>query len=59
MLRLTMQLEAVYTNLATRLQDNNRPPMTCSDPDLRVDALVQRLDRLQELEQKATLNMLF
>jgi hypothetical protein len=50
-----VQLEAVYTNLATRLADNHRPALVPTDPELRVDALGQRLDRLQEQEQKVRL----
>jgi hypothetical protein len=50
-----IKLEALFTNLATRLADNNRPSFVPTDPSLQVDVRADRLKALQALEQKVSL----
>ncbi|EDQ86636.1 uncharacterized protein MONBRDRAFT_28031 [Monosiga brevicollis MX1] len=46
-----IKLEALFTNLATRLADNSRPPFLPDEPHLRVEVRADRLKGLLKLEQ--------
>ena len=50
-----IKLEAIFTNLATRLADNSRPAFVPGDPNLQVDVRADRLKALQVLEQSVGL----
>jgi hypothetical protein len=52
MLSEHIKLEALFTNLATRLADNNRPSYVPRNPDLHLDRRATRLRTLQLLEQE-------
>ncbi|EGD76823.1 paramyosin [Salpingoeca rosetta] len=52
-----IKLEALFTNLATRLADNKRPPFTPSDASLCIDARAKQLASLQDTEQRVGLEL--
>ena len=45
------QLEALHSNLATRLADNGRPSFSPTKPEFAISTLVRRIDNLEKLEQ--------
>lgn len=44
-------LEALHSNIATRLSESEHPPFVPSAPELKIDALAARIRNLQVLEQ--------
>ena len=47
------RLESLFTNLATRLADNNRPPFVPGDAALSITTLTKQLEDLAVPEQAA------
>eukprot|EP00051_Salpingoeca_urceolata_P017390 m.236470 g.236470 ORF g.236470 m.236470 type:complete len:1366 (+) comp18939_c2_seq7:236-4333(+) len=52
-----IKLEALYTNLATRLVDNNRPPYVPEDESKSLESLIAGLDSLTATEQTVALEL--
>ena len=52
-----IKLEALFTNLATRLADNSRPAYVPSDASLAVEARARQLAELQQEEKEVGLSL--